>query len=534
MRRLRVPSFLRDLAAEPGALRVLVVAAASLFAAGLDPKVYSPGLSSVQSAVRARPELETILLVAVLVSAGLLFVGGILGDAFGRRWILLGALGVLVATGFGGLVVSSGPVFLASRFMGAAASSIVLPFAFALIATTFRGVPRATAIGLAYAVYGAATGIGPTLLTLFGPDGSRWPAFLASGAAAAFALWVARSSVRNLEAARRSERPYVVGTAVWAFAVVMISASIIGFGNGVDDPLRLVFIGVGLALLAGFGLWERRRRAHPHRLLLHVERRPITIAVAVGVVIGFAQAAPLLVLPQVFQIVFRYGPLLATAATAPFIIALVVAGPIAGGLLARFGPRTLVAGGVAALGIGNLVVAVLLGPTAAYVGLILPFVLIGAGFVVATTVRTAIIFASVPRGLPATAAALNEASVVVGSRIGLVVTTVLVTQVALESYSGSLAGIDPAQREAAVGVFRDLLTAFGTPAFGHLVAGVAPGEGVAYIGAYTDAVRLSLAVTGLIALATSAVAWVALGPRDPLATVWEHRDEREGAQAVPS
>ena len=50
------------------------------------------------------------------------------------------------------------------------------------------------------------------------------------------------------------------------------------------------------------------------------------------------------------------------------------------------------------------------GPGTGYVLFVLPLVLIGAGFVVATTVRTAIIFASVPRGLPATAAALNEAS----------------------------------------------------------------------------------------------------------------------------
>jgi hypothetical protein len=39
--------------------------------------------------------------------------------------------------------------------------------------------------------------------------------------------------------------------------------------------------------------------------------------------------------------------------------------------------------------------------------------------------------ASVPDGLPATAAALNESSVAVGSRIGTVVFTALVAQVAL-------------------------------------------------------------------------------------------------------
>ena len=65
---------------------------------------------------------------------------------------------------------------------------------------------------------------------------------------------------------------------------------------------------------------------------------------------------------------------------------------------------------------------------------VLPFTLVGAGFVIATTVRTAIIFASVPRGLPASAAAFNEASVGVGSRIGTAVATVLFTRYALDAY----------------------------------------------------------------------------------------------------
>ena len=44
-------------------------------------------------------------------------------------------------------------------------------------------------------------------------------------------------------------------------------------------------------------------------------------------------------------------------------------------------------------------------PTAGYAGFIVPCLAVGVGFVIATTVRTAIIFAGVPGGLPATAAA---------------------------------------------------------------------------------------------------------------------------------
>jgi MFS family permease len=526
VRRPPIPAVLRDLADEPAALRVLAVSSASLFAAGLNPQVYSPGLATVQAAVRARPEAETLLLIGLIVSAGLLFVGGILGDTVGRRSILTGALAVLAVTGLSGLIITSGPIFVVLRFVGGAAVSLVLPFALAAIATAYRGVPRATALGVAYAAYGASTGLAPVLLTLLGPDGSRWPAFLAAAVAAVLAYWVARPRARDLPTASPTQRPYVVGTAVWAFAVVLIAIGVVGFGAGLDDPRRYVLIAAGAVLLGGFATWERRRRRRPGPAAPHVERRPVAVAAMVGVVIGFAQAAPLLQLPIFFQLVLGYGPVVATIATAPFIAALILAGPVAGVLLARYGPRTLVAGGVAAVGLGNLLAAALLGPAAAYVGLIVPFVLIGAGFVIATTVRTAIIFASVPRGLPATAAALNEASITVGSRLGLIVVTVAVSRFALDSFSASLQGLDPAQVNAAMAAFRDVLVAIGTPAFGQLVTGIGPADASAYVEAYTHAVRLTLAGTGLITLIAAAIAWFVIGRRDPLSTVWEHRDER--------
>jgi len=329
-----------------------------------------------------------------------------------------------------------------------------------------------------------------------------------------------------------SERPYVIGTAVWAFAVVLVTMGLLGFGGGILDPVRLVFIGTGGILAAAYLAWDRRSRRSGPRAP-HVDRRPVTVAVAVGVVIAFAQVAPMFELPLFFQLVLRYGPILSTVATAPFIVALIAAGPIAGVLLARFRPRALVAGGVAAVGLGNLVVALVLSPTAPYPLLVVPFVLIGAGFVIATTVRTAIIFASVSRGLPATAAALNEASVQVGARVGLLVVTVVVGRLALDNYAATLTSLDPAHLDAALAPFRDIMSAIGTPALGQLSTAAGPDDLAAYAGAYTEAVRVALAFTGFLAVAAAPIAWVALGRRDPLGTVWEHRDERpDGAGAA--
>ncbi len=532
MQRLTIPSFLTDLAAEPRAIRALVAASAAIGAAGLNPTVFSPGYPSVQAALRSEPDVEILLLLATLIGAGLLFVGGILSDSDGRRGILLGALALLVVTGLLGLVATEGPIFLTSRLAGTAAANAVVPFALALVATMYHGITRATAIGIVYAVYGGAVALAPVLVTLLGPGGSTWPAFAVAAAAAAVALWIAAPRTPDLPAMLRHERSYVVATAVWAFAIVIVTSGIVGTGNGVNDPVRVALIGIGAVMAAGYLVWARKRGGEPEAGHLHVERRAVTIAVAVGLVIGFAQAGPLFQLTLFFNIVLRYGTLGATVATAPFIVALIVAGPVAGMLLVRYSPRALISGGLAAVGMGNVVAALVLGPQAPYIAMALSFALIGTGFVITTTVRTAIIFASVPRGLPGTAAALNQASVQVGSRIGLVVLTVVTTRLALDAFGSSLGAADPGQRDAAVAAFADVLKAIGTPAMGPIALTIAPNDLTAYSAAFTDALRQALLGTGLVTLVAAPIAWAMLGRRDPLTTVWDHSDERTGSASM--
>jgi MFS family permease len=523
--RLPVPAFLHDLGEPPGAPRTLLVAALALAAAGLNPQVLSPAVSTVQAAIREQPQINALLLLVTLAAAAMLFVGGGLSDTNGRREILLTALGALAVTNILSLVVPTGPVFMASRVAGAAAAYAVLPFALALVATTYAGIARATAIGIAYAAYAGGSAAAPVLLTLLGPTGPWWPAFLVAAIVAGIALWWARPRARDLEAPARTDRDYVVWTGVWAFATVVITAGLVDIGNRIASPVRIGLITLGIALLVADLVWDRRRVRARVRVQ-HVDRRPVTVAVSVGVVVGFAQAAPLFQLPLFFHVVLGYGVIVATIATAPLILALVVAGPIAGALIQRLGPRILVAGGLAAVGFGNLLVGWLLGRNLVYASLIVPLILIGGGFVIATTVRTAIIFSSVSRGLPGTAAALNEASLLVGSRIGLAALTALVTERALDLYGATLATVDPAARETAISAFRDVLVAAGSPVIGQILGALDPANLAAYGTAFVEATRESLIGTGLVAVVAAPIAWLALGRRDPISTVWDHAEER--------
>jgi MFS family permease len=535
MPRPPLPTFIADVVGDRVALASLIAGATALFAAGLDPKVWGPSLSTVQSAIRERPSLESFVLLGAVASAILLLIGGAIGDLRRARPLIVGGLATLVVTGTVGLLIPDGPVFIATRVAGAAASAIVVPASLATVALAYRGVARATAVGLGYAAFGGAAAVMPILLTIV-PE-SHWPGFVVAPIAALVALLVVRGRIPDLERPGRRERPYVIGTALWASAVVAISSGLLWLGSGWDNPVRLAIIGLGVALLVAYRAYEARRKAgHPAEL--HVDRRPVTVALFAGVVIALAQSAPMVLLPQYFAIVPRFGPVFGMLAVAPLFAGLVVAGPVAGFLLARFSPRVLVAAGLVTVGLANVSVAVLAGPATGYVLFILPLLLIGAGFVVATTVRTAIIFASVPRGLPATAAALNEASIAVGNRIGIVLVTAIVASVAVATYDATVTGLAPDVAAADRLRFTDVLYAIGTPSFPSFARAIQPSDVAAYLDAYVAGVRTALVLGGVAAMLGGVVAWFGLGRRDPLAirgadpmaAVYAHRDERTPAE----
>jgi hypothetical protein len=261
---------------------------------------------------------------------------------------------------------------------------------------------------------------------------------------------------------------------------------------------------------------------------LSFDRRALGTALVVGVVVGVAQAVPLLLLPVVFQYPLQYGALFALLAIAPFAVALFLAGPMSGYLLQRFGPRDLMTFGTLSLGVANILLALVLavgGLGSQYVAFIVPLALIGAGFVLSTTVRTAVVFASTPRGLPASAAAINEASVSLGSRIGIVGATTVVALTALESARSRVAGRPDA--EALVDEFSGVLVALGTPGYGSAIQGVALQKLPAYATAYIDGVVVALVASGVIGIAGAVLAWFLTGRRDPLHTVFDLQDERE-------
>jgi MFS family permease len=517
MARPALPDFIAEVVDDRRSLRALGAATIALAAAGLNPQVLSPLIVDVQSAIRAQPDLLALSTLTSVLAAGMLLVGGVAADVYRTRRILEIALIGLIITSAVGLFIGEGPLFVASRIGGALAAGMAIPFAIATVATTYAGAARATAIGVSYAGLGLGMALPPILLTITGPGGTDLPAYLACAVAAAIALRVSHA-ITDLPGA--SGAPLVVAgrVALWAFGVIALSGGLAALGSGLH-PVRIAMISVGIAFLAVAVVLEWRARNQVS--VVEINLRPVTIVLAAGLFIGFAQAVPMTLLPPFFQVILGFGPVFAVAALAPLIVALVVAGPVAGWLLPRFSPRVLIGGGLVAVGLGDLLLALVAGRGVSYLLFVLPFILVGAGFVIATTVRTAVIFASVPRNLPGSAAALNEASVGIGGRIGIAVASVLLTEATVGAYVATLAeGVDVG---TAVEPLRGLLVALGTPSFTALVTEVDAGVLGRYADAYVEGIRLVHLATGALAVVAGLVAVMALGRRDPLTGMWDHR-----------
>ncbi len=535
MPRLPLPKVLADVFDDRQARTTLLAGVFALFAAGLDPKVWGPSLSTVQAAIRERPSLEAYVLLGVVASAILLLVGGAIGDLRRARPLIVGGLATLVVTGTVGLLIPEGPVFIAARLIGAAASALTVPAALASVALAYRGVARATALGIAYAIYAGALAVMPMLLTFLPAPSGRgsssrrsWPLV---------ALFVVRGRIPDLERPGRLERPYVLGTALWASAVVAISVGVLWLGSGWEHPLRWAIIGFGVALLVAYSAcWERRRRV-THPADLQVDRRPVTVALFAGVVIALAQSAPMLILPQYFAIVRPLRPDVRVArhraadrradrrrARSPGY--LLVALPAAGARRRGAGHR----------GLGNLGVALIAGPATGYVLFVLPLLLIGAGFVVGDDRADGDHLRERPAG-PAGDRGRAQRGVAGGrqpdrhrdrdgDRGGGRAEHVR------RRRPGRWRRSRPPRRDSS---FADVLYAVGTPSFPALARAIQPDRRRSPTSTPTSpASGRPCSWAALAAVLGGVVAWLGLGRRDPLATrgadpmasVYEHRDER--------
>ncbi len=405
-----------DTAATPalrlGTARGRWVIAATVLGSGmaaLDATVVGIALPAIGRDFHAGvASLQWVIDAYTLTLAGLLLLGGTLGDSYGRRKVfVIGVVWFAVASLLCGVAPTAG-VLIAARALQGVGGALLTPGSLAILQASFAADDRSAAIGAWSGLGGVATAIGPFLGGwLIGAVSWRLVFFI-NLPLAVLVLAISSRHVPETKSPGPVPRLDVKGAVCISGALAGITYGLIQASSSgwVSAPV-LVPLGVGLVLL-GLFIGVEAREAQPMLPLGIFASRQFSAANAVTFVVYAALGGLLFLVPTVLQVVHGYSPIEAGTALLPVTFIMLALSARSGALAARIGPRLQMT-------VGPLVIAASLflftriGGSGDYWTAVFPAVVVfGLGVAVNVAPLTATALAAAPADHAGIASAVNN------------------------------------------------------------------------------------------------------------------------------
>ena len=431
---------------------ILATCSLSLFITSLDGTIVNVALPAIQHSLHAQIDgLEWVVDSYLLVLASLLLVSGSTGDRIGRRRMFQTGLLIFSAASLLCSLAPSVPVLIAFRMLQAVGGSMLAPNSLSIITNTFTEPrQRAKAIGVWAGVFGVSAACGPVLGGLL-VVGVGWRAvFWVTAPVGALALVLSHRFVPESKAPqpRRFDAPGQLLMA--AFLAGLTYAIIEAPTAGWTSTRILAIFAASLVLLVSFVLVERRT-AEPLLDIRFFRSPPFSGAVVIAVACFIVFAGFLFLNTLYLQDARGESALVAGLMTLPATGVVVVAAPLSGRIVARWGAR----GPLVAAGLLLAAAAVVLAQTTVttpYWTLVVAYLLFGAGFGFANPPITNTAVAGMPRAQAGTAGGVASGARQVGNVLGVALMGALTTSRYLAAISGRLAraGVPAGVRRAVV------------------------------------------------------------------------------------
>ncbi len=344
-------------------------------------------------------KIQWVITAYSLTIAALMITGGRLGDIFGRkRMFMLGA--VIFAIGsFIASISRNVPTMVAGEaIIEGIGAALMMPATMSLLAANFRGRDRSIAFGIWGGVAAAAAAIGPLLGGYITSHYSwRW-AFRINVFVAVVLLsgsWLVKESW-DREEKHRLDWPGVIFSSAGLFFLVFgviesstygwIKAkepfSLFGWATFGTVSVSVYAIVIGLIILAGFVLWERREERERFTplvsLRLFTNRQFVAGATITGIT-ALGQAGLIFSIPVFVQAVRGQDAFHTGLALLPFSLAALLSAPVAGIIGARIGPKLPVQLGLLLNITSSTILALTLRAASSVNSLILGLAIGGAG-----------------------------------------------------------------------------------------------------------------------------------------------------------
>ncbi|MCP2340789.1 MFS transporter [Actinomadura rupiterrae] len=335
-----------------------------------------------------------------LTLAGLILLGGSLGDRFGRRKVfVIGVVWFAVASLLCGAAQNVG-MLIASRALQGVGGALLTPGSLAIIQASFDKDDRPRAVGAWSGLSGVAGAIGPFAGGwLVEVAGWRW-VFLLNAPLAVIVVLVALRHVPETRDPEATGRFDFAGAVLAALTLAGTTYALTEAPNKGSGASVAVAGAVGIGCAVAFVLVERRLGRpgghHPQPMLplTMFANREFSAVNAVTFIVYGAMGVMFFLFVLNLQVVAKFTPIEAGTALLPTTAMMLLLSSRAGGLAQKIGPRIPMTVGLL-LAAGGMALVSRVGAHASYWRDVLPGVLVfGLGLSAMVAPLTATVLAS--------------------------------------------------------------------------------------------------------------------------------------------
>src|SRR5262252_1310165 len=427
----------------------LALTSAAFFMAALDSLVVVTALPSIHRDLGADlSTLEWTVNAFTLAFAAGIITAAALGDRVGRVRVFVGGLGLFTLASAACALAPSAEILIAARTVQGIGAAMVMPLSLTILAAAFPPERRGAIVGIWGGIGGLAVASGPLVGGAI-TQGLDWH----------WIFWVnvpigllatALALTRLTESRGPSTRLDVPAVALVSAGAVSVVWGLVRAGEvGWLDPMTIATLGIGLAALVGFLLWERRA-TDPMLPLRLFRSRPFTAAIGTSFLMAGALSAAAFLISQYLQLALGYSPLSTGLRLLPWTATPLLVAPIAGQLSDRIGRRPILVAGMLLQGIGLGWFASLASAEVDYRRLVLPLIIAGVGVSMAMPVAPAAALSAVSRQDMGKASGVSSSLQRFGSAFAIAVAAAVFAAYGhLGSAAAFVAGFRPALAVAA-------------------------------------------------------------------------------------
>ena len=400
---------------------ILLTMSLGVLIAQVDTSVVNLAIKQIGSSLHAGVSvLQWVVDAYNLVYASLLLTAGGLADIYGRRRIFI--LGIVLFTA-GSLVCGLAPnaaVLVIGRGVAGLGAALEIPTSLAILTVAYPDTrERTRALGLWASCIGIAFVIGPTLGGIL-VDAAGWRSiFLLIVPICIVALALALTAVPESKDPKGRSLD-VPGQVLAIAALGALSVGVIeGPHWGWASPYGI--LSFAIALVAAVLFFRLQARSDNGLMPLSILKSKVfSASLGIAAAMTFGMYAMLFLTPLYLQVVRGASALVAGFELLPMSVAFVVVSQLSGRIANRFGPRLPMTAGMASMGTGLFMLA-MIPLTDSFVLIEAALLVIGCGLGLNTAPVNAVAVANVPAARSGTASGLVNTARMVGATLGVAV-----------------------------------------------------------------------------------------------------------------